>query len=359
MVALCAALLAKPRVASSSREAKRSGGGESGESGLVFYRHSLCPYAHRVQLCLDELELLHTTTKVVDVDLSNTPEWYLEKTRGRGMVPTIEFEGGFEGRGELVGESLAINQRLWEQFEGTPQTTDDVERFMHQCDGAFISAGLRAIGGGWSFASERNEKTLERLEEEIWELDALIEKHATRTMTNANDDDDIDDRRDIFLFGGRRASLADLAIYPFAERFELGLKFFQGYTLGQTEYTTTPSEHHQHPIRFQKWLETMRRQRSVQNVRVKDEDALLRSWDRTKRLDYFDYETADHVHPQEAARYTLAWWCRFIGARVQRERDFRATFLVPRWFHPKSSDVTGVHHWSSKFPRAFIVFLSF
>tara|TARA_B100000519_G_scaffold158804_1_gene140478 strand:+ start:137 stop:1153 length:1017 start_codon:yes stop_codon:yes gene_type:complete len=279
-------------------EKKKSGGLK-----LVFYRHSLCPYAHRVQLCLDELDALQKT-KVVDVDLSNTPEWYLEKTGGRGMVPTMEFfdddSNPDKSVGELVGESLAINQRLWEQFEGThdPQTTtdDDVERFTRRCDGAFIGAGLRAIGGGWSFARERNEKTLERLEEEIWELDALIESNnASRaTTTNACNDDDI------FLFGGRRASLADLAIYPFAERFELALKFFQGYTLGHAEYSAKkgPSgDHREHPIRFQNWLETMRRMPSVQRARVKDEDALLRSWDRTKRLDYFDYETADYEHP--------------------------------------------------------------
>jgi len=263
---------------------------------LVFYRHSLCPYAHRVQLCLDELDALRKT-HVVDVDLSKTPEWYLEKTRGRGMVPTMEFFfDDPEGRKseELVGESLEINRRLWDQFEGTPRTTldDDVERFTRKCDDTFIRAGLRAIGGGWSFTRERNEKALERLEEEIWQLDALIESNAlSRATTNA--------RNDIFLFGGDRASLADLAIYPFAERFELALKFFQGYTLGHTEYTTKkgPSGDHQHPIRFQKWLETMRRLRSVSNARVKDEDALLRSWDRTMRFDYFDYETADHENP--------------------------------------------------------------
>ena len=281
---------------------------------LVFYRHSLCPYAHRVQLCLDELDALRKT-RVVDVDLSKTPEWYLEKTRGRGMVPTMEFffdddpdddkeEEGFTSRKsfekkELVGESLEINRRLWDQFEGT--TLDDVERFTRTCDDTFIRAGLRAIGGGWSFTRERNENALERLEEEIWQLDALIESHAvvsSRATTNARNDT-------IFLFGGDRASLADLAIYPFAERFELALKFFQGYTLGHAEYTTKKSgksppskgDHHHHPIRFQNWLETMRRLPSVRNARVKDEDALLRSWDRTMRLDYFDYETADDVHP--------------------------------------------------------------
>ena len=266
---------------------------------LVLYRHSLCPYAHRVQLCLDELDALQKT-RVVDVDLSKTPEWYLEKTRGRGMVPTMEFFFDDPGRKseELVGESLEINRRLWDQFEGT--TLDDVERFTRECDDTFIRAGLRAIGGGWSFTRERNENALERLEEEIWQLDALIESHALSsraTMTNDARNNDT-----LFLFGGDRASLADLAIYPFAERFELALKFFQGYTLGHAEYTTkkngkSPSGDHQHPIRFQNWLETMRRLPSVRDARVKDEDALLRSWDRTMRLDYFDYETADDVHP--------------------------------------------------------------
>ena len=289
---------------SKSSRAKTRGGDDDERDAmrhhhrLVFYRHSLCPYAHRVQLCLDELDALRKT-HVVDVDLSKTPEWYLEKTRGRGMVPTMEFFFDEEGRKskELVGESLEINRRLWDQFEGTPQTTldDDVERFTLKCDDTFIRAGLRAIGGGWSFTRERNENALERLEEEIWQLDALIESNAlSRATTNA--------RNDIFLFGGDRASLADLAIYPFAERFELALKFFQGYTLGHAEYTTkksgkSPSGDHQHPIRFQNWLETMRRLPSVRDARVKDEDALLRSWDRTMRLDYFDYETADDVHP--------------------------------------------------------------
>ena len=162
-------------------EKKKSGGLK-----LVFYRHSLCPYAHRVQLCLDELDALRKT-RVVDVDLSKTPEWYLEKTRGRGMVPTMEFFFDDDKSSELVEESLEINRRLWDQFEGTT-LDDDVERFTRTCDDTFIRAGLRAIGGGWSFTRERNEKALERLEEEIWQLDALIESHALSsraTMTNA------------------------------------------------------------------------------------------------------------------------------------------------------------------------------
>jgi len=44
-------------------------------------------------------------------------------------------------------------------------------------------------------------------------------------------------------------------------------------------------------------LNTMKEQPSVKNAAVKDREALLKSWSRTKRLDYFDYETADYLNP--------------------------------------------------------------
>ena len=82
---------------------------------IVFYTHSLCPYAHRVRLCLDELHLLQgkgEKVDIVDIDLSNKPKFYLDMTNGRGVVPLIEFSE----TGELVSESLRINERLWEEY---------------------------------------------------------------------------------------------------------------------------------------------------------------------------------------------------------------------------------------------------
>ena len=280
---------------------------------IVFYTHSLCPYAHRVRLCLDELHLLREEggkVDIVDVDLSNKPKFFLDMTNGRGVVPLIEFSE----TGELVSESLRINERLWEEYysdddsssltssssSSSPSSYEDAKRFANACDQKFVSLGLQAIGGGWSFDTTRNERTLERFEREIWEIDALIEKH--------NDDDNSNTKRKVFLFGGDRASLADVAIYPFAERFELALQHFQGYTLGNVEYYHPPSppsssssssssKHHQQPRHFQKWLKTMQTQPSSLRCAVKNQDALLKSWSRTKRLDYFDYETADFINP--------------------------------------------------------------
>ena len=283
---------------------------------IVFYTHSLCPYAHRVRLCLDELHLLRGKGKVeiVHVDLSNKPQFYLDLTKGRGVVPLIEFPE----TGELVSESLRINERLWEEYyyddssltssssSSSPSSYEDAKRFANACDQKFVSLGLQSIGGGWSFDTTRNERTLERFEREIWEIDALIEKH-NNTFNNIGGDDDDDDNSNtnkrVFLFGGERASLADVAIYPFAERLNLALQHFQGYTLGNVEYYHPPShpssssKHHQQPRHFQNWLKTMQTQPSSLRCAVKNQDALLKAWSRTKRLDYFDYETADYINP--------------------------------------------------------------
>ena len=131
---------------------------------IVFYTHSLCPYAHRVRLCLDELHLLREEggkVDIVDVDLSNKPKFYLDMTNGRGVVPLIEFSE----TGELVSESLRINERLWEEYysdddsssltssssSSSPSSYEDAKRFANACDQKFVSLGLQAIGGGWSF----------------------------------------------------------------------------------------------------------------------------------------------------------------------------------------------------------------
>ena len=301
-VAAAAAAAASFASSSSSKEHKKKDNNKNKK--IIFYTHSLCPYAHRVRLCLDELNLL-TATDIVDIDLSNKPDWYLEKTNGRGLVPMIEFTE----TGECVRESLRINERLWETFETNEDREEEEEeqqqqqqqqrrreaakRFANTCDQKFVSLGLQSIGGGWGMSSERNERTLERLEREIWEIEALMDAYC-------DDDGDDKDQRPLFLFGGRKPSLADLAIYPFAERFELALQHFQRYTLGESEYyrpdDVDEKQSHQ-PRRFQRWLNTMKNQKSVENAAVKDRVALVRSWSRTKRLDYFDYETADYLNP--------------------------------------------------------------
>jgi hypothetical protein len=68
------------------------------EAALTFYTHSLCPYAHRVALCLAEKAIPHHR---VHIDLSDKPAWFLTLNR-RGLVPAI-------GLGEaLLMESIDL-----------------------------------------------------------------------------------------------------------------------------------------------------------------------------------------------------------------------------------------------------------
>lgn len=85
---------------------------------------------------------------------------------------------------------------------------------------------------------------------------------------------------------GSTVSLADIVIYPFAERFQLACREFQGYELGEAQNAEA----------FVVWLAMMAARDSVKALRPNDEK-LLASWRRTERLDYFDYETADRENP--------------------------------------------------------------
>ncbi|XP_054013208.1 pyrimidodiazepine synthase-like [Hylaeus anthracinus] len=71
------------------------------------YSMRFCPYAQRIHLVLDAK---HIPYDVVYVNLTNKPEWLLEKTP-LGKVPCIEVEGG-----ETLYESLIIAQYLDEAY---------------------------------------------------------------------------------------------------------------------------------------------------------------------------------------------------------------------------------------------------
>jgi len=88
-----------------------------------------------------------------------------------------------------------------------------------------------------------------------------------------------------FLFGPE-PSLADIAVYPFAERFQLAMREFQGYDIGTAQGAEA----------FVVWMASMAARDSVKLLRP-DDEKLLTSWRRTSRLDYFDYETASREEP--------------------------------------------------------------
>ena len=232
---------------------------------LTFYTHSLCPYAHRVSLCLAEKAIPH---KREHIDLSNKPRWYLDLNR-RGLVPAIQLDR------EVKTESLELNT-FDDVFDGAARLTPDgrkeeMQTLIDSFDGSFISAGLQFVGGGWGFRrGAPGPRQVDRMAVECERIERIIEINGSGGP---------------YLMGSE-VTLADLALWPFAERYELAMREFQGVELREMGPTGSLS----------RWIDAMRSRPSVVGLRP-DDNKLLASWRRTMRLDYFDYETADVDNP--------------------------------------------------------------
>lgn len=238
---------------------------------LTLYTHTLCPYAHRAAIALCEKGLKPGEFER-QIDLSNKPQSFL-RVNPRGLVPALEHDG------KVVTESLRIIAYVDEM--GTlpcergsltrAGPRDEILEFVDACDGygGFISAGLSFVGGGWGFKrGAPRPSTQEHLEAEVSRLDSLLQSSGGE-----------------FLFGPE-PSLADIAVFPFAERFQLAMREFQGYDLGDAQGAEA----------FVVWMAAMAARDSVKLLRP-DDEKLLASWRRTSRLDYFDYETASREEP--------------------------------------------------------------
>ena len=54
---------------------------------IVFYTHTLCPYATRVALALREKGLAFD---LKHIDLANKPVWYAKEVNKKGLVPALQ-----------------------------------------------------------------------------------------------------------------------------------------------------------------------------------------------------------------------------------------------------------------------------
>lgn len=76
---------------------------------LTLYTAKTCPYAHRVELVLNEAEADFTR---FEVDLKNKPEWYAPKVNPASKVPAVAFGGPKVPADQPAPESTKIAESL-------------------------------------------------------------------------------------------------------------------------------------------------------------------------------------------------------------------------------------------------------
>ncbi|EMD34654.1 hypothetical protein CERSUDRAFT_116831 [Gelatoporia subvermispora B] len=76
---------------------------------ITLYSCKTCPYAHRVELALEEAKAKYTR---YEVDLSNKPEWYTPKVNPMGKVPALTYGGPSVPPDQPSPESVKLAESL-------------------------------------------------------------------------------------------------------------------------------------------------------------------------------------------------------------------------------------------------------
>lgn len=200
-------------------------------SDLHLYNAPGCPFAQRTRLVLREKGLAYEQT---DIDLEQTPEWYL-KLCPTGKVPLLKH-------GEtLLWESTIINEYLEEAFP-TPalMPTDPAERAWLRIWVDY--ANTQFLPGYYKLLLEQTPARQAALAARLNACLDALEHEALSTRPGP-------------YWLGDTFSLADIAFYPFFERFPV-LTHYRGFTPPEA---TTPARPH-----LSRWLAAMRAHPTVQ-----------------------------------------------------------------------------------------------
>ena len=192
---------------------------------ITLFSAKICPYAHRCRLALAESGLQHN---VIDIDLRNKPDWYLQ-INPEGKVPTLR-QGSF-----VITESLVINELINELAASRPLLPEQPQqkalarRFIFTVDNSLIPLFYRLLraqsGEKLASASEQMRKALAQINRDLQNSPAPYVL-------------------------GHQVTLADLAIYPWFERWPV-LKHYRGLELSKELDA------------LQKWLISMKQRESV------------------------------------------------------------------------------------------------
>jgi len=169
---------------------------------LTLYTATVCPYAQRVELALEEAQLDYTR---FEIDLQNKPEWYAPRVNPASKVPAIAYGGPVvdpsqpSTESEKIAESLVLLEFVAD-VSGKLLPADPILRAKARF---FINAVTTILIPGFEATILRGEPTEKIL--------AALEKIQTFLPSEG------------FVIGPD-FTIADAAIAPFLARVEVVLK---------------------------------------------------------------------------------------------------------------------------------------
>eukprot|EP00208_Stichococcus_sp_RCC1054_P003822 CAMPEP_0206140884 /NCGR_PEP_ID=MMETSP1473-20131121/11004_1 /ASSEMBLY_ACC=CAM_ASM_001109 /TAXON_ID=1461547 /ORGANISM="Stichococcus sp, Strain RCC1054" /LENGTH=253 /DNA_ID=CAMNT_0053535217 /DNA_START=226 /DNA_END=988 /DNA_ORIENTATION=+ len=232
------------------------------EGVLNFYTHTLCPYAQRVHLTLIEKGL---DFQLVHVDLSEKPLWF--NALGSGLVPVVELDG------IVHTESLDICRWLEDFITGEGRSalmpTDKQRRAVAEklCSrdvGRFSGAGISFLAGtgrSWGISRQHSASQRTSFENELSSLGKLLDQYGGPYLL------------------GESVTLADLALFPFAQRFSIACPEWCGMDMRAAAGGN-----------IGRWLDAMQARPAV-SAASPDPAKFLAAMKKHMSLDFFDYET--------------------------------------------------------------------
>jgi len=229
------------------------------EHSMLFFSHTLCPYAERVWLAL--LEKVPTQEFVlVHIDLSDKPRWYVRDLNPRGLVPSVLHHG------QVYVESMDICHWVYHGDVG----------HVRDPGSNLVSALLDAVSGDGRY----------------WGVGNSIRSSQVENL--ANEFDNFFASCGFDRFDKSELSIAEISVFPFVYRAQISL---------QNSYKIDIREMSQGKVG--EWMDGILSNSSSASITCANRDLLLRAFERHKSLDFFDYDSYGifdlHPHLQKSA----------------------------------------------------------
>jgi glutathione S-transferase len=193
---------------------------------LTLVTAQVCPFAHRARLALAAKGIEHER---IEIDLRKMPAWFLEQSPNQSVPLLIHDD-------RKIWESIAVVHYVDEAFEGPPLLPGEpYERALARV--GMETASSKFISLFWNLVLGKVENPAEKLQE-IWA--ALQATMATEGP----------------FWAGQHLSLADIAVYPWFERWPAVEQF---------------SPDHQQmnlPPRLRRWLEAVQEHPAMRQERA-------------------------------------------------------------------------------------------